>query len=97
MASEWYDVGGAFEEDLRTKGYAIVPGVLTPGEVGVAKQSFYGWVDKIPGIKERHRAMDPHGIFRHYEVSCFPKIVSKTKSYAKEKRIGIASGNAVCV
>lgn len=42
MPSQWYNVSGTFQEDLRTKGYAVVPGVLMPEEVDVARESFRG-------------------------------------------------------
>ena len=58
--------------DLQTKGFTVIPGVLTPSEITTAKKLFYEWVDQIPGIKDFHPNANPHGIFRYHQVGHQP-------------------------
>ena len=58
--------------DLETKGYTIIPGVLTPEEITRGKNLFHQWVDQIPGIEDFHSNVNPHGIFRYHQVGHQP-------------------------
>ena len=58
--------------DLETKGYTIFPGVLTEEEIKRSKNLFHQWIDQIPGIKDFHSNVNPHGIFRYHQVGHQP-------------------------
>ena len=52
--------------ELRTKGYCIVPDVLSSEEVNEAKQLFLKWQKTIPNHDKLHNAIDPHGIYKYH-------------------------------
>jgi hypothetical protein len=51
-------------KDLREKGYAVIEGVLSPGEVDEAKESFYSYYyhEDRQQIRHIHSKLSPHGI-----------------------------------
>lgn len=53
-------------KDLETKGYAVIKGVLSPGEVDEAKKSFFRFYyhEDHQKIRDIHNKLDPHGIFK---------------------------------
>jgi hypothetical protein len=55
-------------ESLKTKGYAIIEGVLTPEQIQVARGYFDTWLAENPQVSEKHKSNDPHGIFKFCHV-----------------------------
>ncbi len=53
---------------MATNGYAIIENALSPAQVATAKQYFTEWLSANPQLKEKHRKIDPHGIFKFGEV-----------------------------
>ncbi len=53
---------------MATNGYAIIENALSPAQVATAKQYFTEWLSANPQLKEKHRKIDPHGIFKFAEV-----------------------------
>jgi ectoine hydroxylase-related dioxygenase (phytanoyl-CoA dioxygenase family) len=56
------------KEDLKMKGYCIVPNVLTVDEITEAKTLFNNWKNSIPNFDKVHNTIDPHGIFKFHEI-----------------------------
>ena len=56
------------ENELRTKGYVVIPNVLTPEEVEIATTKFDAWRASIPDHDYIHNACDPHGIYKYHSV-----------------------------
>ena len=54
--------------ELETKGYCIVPNILSSEEVDEAKQLFYTWQKTIPNHDKIHNAIDPHGIYKYHQA-----------------------------
>ena len=54
--------------ELQTKGYCIVPNVLSSEEVEEAKQLFYTWQKTIPDHDKVHNTIDPHGIYKYHQA-----------------------------
>ena len=54
--------------ELQTKGYCVIPDVLSSQEVGDAKQLFYKWQSTIPNHNKIHNQIDPHGIYKFHNV-----------------------------
>ena len=67
-ADEVGDEVGDIEKELETKGYAIVPNILTPLEIETAKEMFYDWQRTIENHNFLHDTVDPHGIYKFFEV-----------------------------
>ena len=55
-------------EQLLTKGYAIVEDVLTEEQIFIATRYFREWLVANPQVVEKHTRNDPHGIFKFAEV-----------------------------
>lgn len=55
-------------EDLKQKGYTIIPDVITTEEVELAKRLFYDWQKTIPEHDKLHKNVSPHGIYKHFEA-----------------------------
>ena len=56
-----------FKQQLETKGYAIIPNVISPEQVEIAKKLFREWQGTIPDHDKIHSKIDPHGIYKqHY-------------------------------
>jgi ectoine hydroxylase-related dioxygenase (phytanoyl-CoA dioxygenase family) len=60
--------GTSATEQLNTKGYAIIENVLTAEQVATATQYFREWLAENPIVLEKHKKIDPHGIFKFAEV-----------------------------
>lgn len=56
------------ENLLKTKGYAIIEGVLTPEQIQTARGYFDTWLKDNPQVSEKHKASDSHGIFKFCQV-----------------------------
>ena len=56
------------KQELKEKGYCIVPNVLNSNEVSDAKKLFYDWQSTIPNHDKLHKNIDPHGIYKFHEV-----------------------------
>ena len=56
------------KNELSTKGYVVVPNVLTSEEVEIATDKFDKWRESIPDHDYIHNACDPHGIYKYHEV-----------------------------
>ena len=56
------------KESLATKGYAIIENVLTAEQVMQAKQYFSDWLAANTELANKHKKIDPHGIFKFGEV-----------------------------
>jgi len=54
--------------ELQTKGYCIVPNVLSSEEVDEAKQLFLKWQKNIPNHDKIHNIIDPHGIYKFHNA-----------------------------
>jgi ectoine hydroxylase-related dioxygenase (phytanoyl-CoA dioxygenase family) len=55
------------KKQLDAKGYAIIPNVISPEQVEIAKKLFRGWQATIPDHDKIHSKVDPHGIYKqHY-------------------------------
>ncbi len=54
--------------ELDTKGYCVIPDVLSSQEVDYAKQLFYKWQSTIPNHNKIHNTIDPHGIYKFHNV-----------------------------
>ena len=54
--------------ELDTKGYCVIPDVLSSQEVDDAKQLFYKWQSTIPNHNKIHNTIDPHGIYKFHNV-----------------------------
>jgi hypothetical protein len=54
--------------ELQTKGYCIVPNVLSSEEVNEAKQLFLKWQKTIPNHDKIHNIIDPHGIYKFHNA-----------------------------
>jgi hypothetical protein len=56
------------KRNLETKGYCVVPDVLTPGEVEENLALFRTWQASIPNHDVVHDAVDPHGIYKFHQA-----------------------------
>ena len=56
------------KNELNTKGYCIVPGVLTPEEVEQCVIWFREWQKSIPDHDYQHSKLSPHGIYKFHEA-----------------------------
>jgi len=54
--------------ELQTKGYCVIPDVLSSEEVNNIKQLFYKWQKTIPNHDKIHNQIDPHGIYKFHNV-----------------------------
>ena len=54
------------KQELATKGYAIVPNVISTEQVEIAKKLFREWQATIPDHDNIHAKVDPHGIYKHH-------------------------------
>ncbi len=54
--------------ELLTKGYCIIPNVLSPQEIEYAKNEFIKWQNNIPNHDDIHKSVDPHGIYKFHEA-----------------------------
>ena len=57
-----------YKAELASQGYCIIPNVLTSDEIDTAKTMFKEWQKTIDDHDKIHRAIDPHGIYKHHEV-----------------------------
>ena len=55
------------QAELITKGYCVVPNVLSEDEITEAKQLFYDWQKTIPDHDKVHNAINPHGIYKYHQ------------------------------
>lgn len=56
------------KEELKTKGYCVIPDILSPNEIAEAKQLFYNWQKTIPNHDKFHNIIDSHGIYKFHEA-----------------------------
>ena len=54
--------------ELNTKGFCIVPDILSNDELLEAKQLFYNWQNTIPNHNKLHDLIDPHGIYKFHQA-----------------------------
>ena len=54
------------KQELETKGYAIIPNVISPEQVEIAKKLFREWQGTIPDHDKVHSKIDPHGIYKYH-------------------------------
>ena len=54
------------KQQLETKGYAIIPNVISPEQVEIAKKLFREWQGTIPDHDKVHSKIDPHGIYKYH-------------------------------
>jgi len=57
------------KEELKTKGYCIIPNILSTEEITEAKKLFYDWKESVPNLDKLHNSINPHGIYKHHEVA----------------------------
>ena len=57
-----------FIKELKTKGYCVIPDIISRDEVNEAKQLFYNWQKTIPNHDKIHNSIDPHGIYKFHQV-----------------------------
>ena len=58
----------SFKEQLEKNGYCIIPNVLNDYEINKAISMFKNWKNTIINHDEIHKAIDPHGIYKHHEI-----------------------------
>ena len=56
------------QAELATKGYCVIPSVLSEDEITEAKRLFYNWQTTIPNHDKVHNAIDPHGIYKYHQT-----------------------------
>ena len=56
------------KQSLETKGYVVIPNVITKEEVEIAKEMFYKWQNSVPDIERMHNKVDPHGIYKYHQA-----------------------------
>lgn len=54
--------------DLKENGYVIIPNVINKEEILYAKKLFYTWKDSITDHDKMHNMIDPHGIYKFYQI-----------------------------
>ena len=54
------------KDTLSTKGYVVIPNIISKEKVEIAKQMFYKWQKTIPNHEELHTIIDPHGIYKFH-------------------------------
>jgi ectoine hydroxylase-related dioxygenase (phytanoyl-CoA dioxygenase family) len=79
-SSEW------IKYELRTKGYVLVPDVLTQEEVAECRQDFFGLLAKNEQIRDLHPKIGVHGIFKH---GPFAQSLMRSKIVTNDKVIGL--------
>ena len=57
-----------YKNKLIENGYVIIPSMLCESEVNKAKDLFFKWKNSIPNFDKIHNTIDPHGIYKFYEV-----------------------------
>lgn len=55
-------------DDLEDKGYAIIPNVLSQEDVEYCRNLVYDWQKTVPDLKDIHKYVDPHGIYKYCEI-----------------------------
>ena len=55
-------------EQLKYKGYTIIPDILSNKEVEIATNLFKDWQKTIKNHDQIHNVCDPHGIYKYLEV-----------------------------
>jgi len=53
--------------ELKTKGYVIIPNILTQTEIDTTKQLHDEWRKTIPNHDTIHPSIDPHGIYKFHQ------------------------------
>ena len=56
------------KNELATKGYCIVPNILTPEEIEYSKLCFQGWKDSIENFNNVHNLINHSGIIRYHNI-----------------------------
>lgn len=56
------------KSELLTKGYCLVPNILTSEEIDNSKDMFRQWRETIPNHDRIHNTCDPHGIYKFHQV-----------------------------
>ena len=56
------------KSELDTKGYVIVPNILSQEEIDEYKLLHERWRSSIPNHDKIHNSIDPHGIYKFHEV-----------------------------
>ena len=54
--------------ELDSKGYCIIPNVISSEEINEAKRLFYTWQKTVPNHDKLHNIIDPHGIYKYHQV-----------------------------
>lgn len=70
MSTEMMQTYGNIDviQELKEKGYCVIPNVLSSEEVDVAKQMFFDWQKTIPNHDYIHNSVNPHGIYKFHEA-----------------------------
>ena len=56
------------KQQLNTKGYCIVPDVLSNTEISEALKLFRDWQKTVPNYNKIHNVVSSHGIHKHFEA-----------------------------
>ena len=56
------------KNDLETKGFTLIPNILTPEEIEEYKELHKQWRSTIPDHDKLHNSVDPHGIYKFHEA-----------------------------
>ena len=56
------------EEELKTKGYCIVPNILNEEEVNIATEAFKEWQNSIPEHEYISKNLNSNGIYKFYRA-----------------------------
>lgn len=56
------------KNELATKGFCIVPNILSPEEIEYSKLCFQAWKDSIPNFNDIHNIINHSGIIRYHNI-----------------------------
>lgn len=59
---------GTIKGQLDKYGFVVIHNVLSTDEIKIARGYFDEWLDQNKQVKDLHKAIDPHGIFKFAEV-----------------------------
>lgn len=56
------------KEELKEKGYCVIPNILSFENIRELKEEFNNWKNTIPNYERLHKEIDPHGIHKYFEA-----------------------------
>lgn len=55
-------------DELKNKGYVIIPNILSEEEINYSKDEFFKWFESIENLDIIHKKINPHNIFKYHQV-----------------------------